>query len=409
LASDSTIVKRQGILIRRLEENYVLCKYCLRRQLSVDVDANFDGHNTSGSYNTKECHICSGLMDESESIVKRIREILDDNYHFDTFLIGAALPAYLYEKEDRIRARFKIRGRENIKSQFMRDLRKKFRECTKKQIDFLYPDIVINLQFEKETTLDINIKMRPMIILGRYVKKNRGIPQRKGGDYIGCDDINVQNETSPSINVTPPLPASTALAVRSQEVTSIQSILSREILKITKGERLKFSWIGSEDEESLVSGSGRPFFLQVLNPKTIRLNKRRLNFPRYGLFVNIERYFKKLPEQPVQFIAKTRIVIQSSRQLGEEEVLKIKSLADSIVVFPNQKNKSRSSTKRIYSVDVMKIENRVLELHLVAEGGLAIKQFVEGREYISPNLSTAANLQCECLFFDILDVWIKEY
>jgi tRNA pseudouridine synthase 10 len=407
LASDSTIVKRQGILLRRLEENYVLCKYCLCRQLSVDVDANFDGHNTSG-YNTKECHICSGLLDESESIVKRISEILDDDYHFDTFLIGAALPAYLYEKEDRIRARFKIRGRENIKSQFMRDLRKKFRECTKKQIDFLYPDIVINLQFEKETTLDINIKMRPMIILGRYVKKNRGIPQRKGGDYIGCDDINVQNETSPSINVTP-LPASTALAVRSQEVTSIQSILSREILKITKGERLKFSWIGSEDEESLVSGSGRPFFLQVLNPKTIRLNKRRLNFPRYGLFVNIERYFKKLPEQPVQFIAKTRIVIQSSRQLGKEEVLKIKSLADSIVVFPNQKNKSRSSTKRIYSVDVMKIENRVLELHLVAEGGLAIKQFVEGREYISPNVSTAANLQCECLFFDILDVWIKEY
>jgi tRNA pseudouridine synthase 10 len=374
----------------------------------VDVDANFDGHNTSQSYNTSECHICSGLMDESESIVKRITEILDDDYHFDTFLIGAALPAHLYEKEDRIRARFKIRGRENIKSQFMRDLRKKFRECTKKQIDFLYPDIVINLQFEKETTLDINIKMRPMIILGRYVKKNRGIPQRKGGDYIGCDDINVQNETSPSINVTP-LPASTALAVRSQEVTSIQSILSREILKITKGERLKFSWIGSEDEESLVSGSGRPFFLQVLNPKTIRLNKRRLNFPRYGLFVNIERYFKKLPEQPVQFIAKTRIVIQSSRQLGKEEVLKIKSLADSIVVFPNQKNKSRSSTKRIYSVDVMKIENRVLELHLVAEGGLAIKQFVEGREYISPNVSTAANLQCECLFFDILDVWIKEY
>ena len=180
-------------------------------------------------------------------------------------------------------------------------------------------------------------------------------------------------------------------------------------MKITKGERLKFSWIGSEDEESLVSGSGRPFFVQVRNPKTIRLNKRRLNFPRYGLFVNIERYFKKLPEQPVQFIAKTRIVIQSSRQLGKEDVLKIKSLADSIVVFPNQKNKSRSSTKRIYSVDVMKIENRVLELHLVAEGGLAIKQFVEGREYISPNVSTAANLQCECLFFDILDVWIKEY
>lgn len=375
--------------------------------MSVDVDADFDGHNTSQSYNTNECHICSGLMHESESIVKRIREILNDDYHFDTFLIGASLPAHLYEKEDRIRARFKIRGRENIKSQFMRDLRKKFREATKKQIDFLYPDIMINLQFEKETTLDINIKMRPLIILGRYVKKNRGIPQRRGGDYSGCE-IHMQNEFSPFVNLTP-LPASTALAVCILEDTSIQSIISREILRITKGERLKFSWIGSEDEESLVSGSGRPFFVQIRNPKTIHLNKRRLNFPRYGLFVNIERYFKKLPEQPVQFITKTRIVIQSSRQLGKEEVLKIKSLADSVVVFPNQKNKSKSSTKRIYSLDVVKINNRVFELHLVADGGLAIKQFVEGREYISPNVSTAANLPCECLLFDILDVWIKEY
>ena len=185
-----------------------------------------------------------------------------------------------------------------------------------------------------------------------------------------------------------PLPSLNSVGSNTPEDTSIQSILSREILKITKGEGLKFSWIGSEDEESLVSGSGRPFFVQVRNPKTIRLNERRLNFPRYGLFVNIERYFKKLPGQPVQFIAKTRIVIRSSRQLGKEDVLKIKSLANSIVVFPNQKNKSRSSTKRIYSVDVAKIDNRVFEAHLVAEGGLAIKQFVEGREYISPNVST---------------------
>ena len=246
-----------------------------------------------------------GLWMSQNLSSKGLAEILDDDYQFDTFLIGAALPAHLYEKEDRIRARFKIRGRENIKSQFMRDLRKKFRECTKKQIDFLYPDIVINLQFEKETTLDINIKMRPIIILGRYVKKNRGIPQRKGGDYIGCDDMNMQNGFSPSTNVIPLL-ASTALAVRTPEDISIQSILSREILKITKGERLKFSWIGSEDEESLVSGSGRPFFVQVRNPKTIRLNKRRLNFPRYGLFVNIERYFKKLPEQTSSIYCKDK-------------------------------------------------------------------------------------------------------
>ena len=63
--------------------------------------------------------------------------------------------------------------------------------------------------------------MRPIIILGRYVKKNRGIPQRKGGDYIGCDDMNMQNEFSPSTNGIPLL-ASTALAVRTPEDNIIQ-------------------------------------------------------------------------------------------------------------------------------------------------------------------------------------------
>ena len=60
-------------------------------------------------------------MQETDSIMlKRIRETLSNDYHFDTFLIGAALPAHLLEKEDRIRARLKIRGRENIKSQLTR-------------------------------------------------------------------------------------------------------------------------------------------------------------------------------------------------------------------------------------------------------------------------------------------------
>jgi tRNA pseudouridine synthase 10 len=344
-------------------------------------------------------------MHSRDSIIQRIRETLNDDYQFDTFLIGATLPANLFEKEDQIRARFKIRGRENIKSQLIRNLRKKFSEVTKKRIDILHPDLTINLQFQKNTSLEINTKMRPLIMLGRYIKKNRGIPQRSGGEHNSGNEVCIQSKPYHIVSQTP----RQASVIRTLEDASIQSIISKEILRITKGEALKFSWIGSEDENSLVLGSGRPFFVQIRNPKTIHLNQKTLRFQEYGLFVNIEEFFERLPEQPVQFIAKTRIVIQASRQIGKEGGLKIKSLANSIVVFQNQKNKSRSSAKRIYSIDIVKINNKIFELDVIADGGLAIKQFVEGREYISPNISAVANLQCKCLLFDILDIRIKEY
>lgn len=342
-------------------------------------------------------------MHKTDLVIQKIKNSLSGRYRFDTFLIGATIPASLYEKEDRIRARFKIRGRENIKSQLVTDLRKKFRKYTKKRIDFLYPDIIVNLQFEKESDPDISIQTRPLIILGRYIKKNRGIPQRASGHYSRYKAC-MQSDSSPSVN--------SSLLHRSAkcslEDTSIQSIISNEILGITRGQALKFSWIGSEDKNSLVLGSGRPFFVRIRNPKTVYLNERRLDFPRYGLFVNIERLFKKLPEQPVQFIAKTRIVIKAPRQLGKEEVLKIRSLANSVIIFRSQKNIHRASAKRIYSLDVVKQDNEVCELHLVADGGLTIKQFVEGREYISPNISEAVNLKCECLIFDVLDILINK-
>jgi tRNA pseudouridine synthase 10 len=344
-------------------------------------------------------------MHSRDSIIQRIRETLNDDYQFDTFLIGATLPANIFEIEDQIRARFKIRGRETIKSQLIRYLRKKFSEVTKKRIDILHPDLTINLQFQKNTSLEINTKMRPLIMLGRYIKKNRGIPQRSGGEHNSGNEVCIQSEPYHIVSQTP----RQASVIRTLEDASIQSIISKEILRITKGEALKFSWIGSEDENSLVLGSGRPFFVQIRNPKTIHLNQKKLRFQEYGLFVNIEEFFERLPEQPVQFIAKTRIVIQASRQIGKEGGLKIKSLANSIVVFQNQKNKSRSSAKRIYSIDIVKINNKIFELDVIADGGLAIKQFVEGREYISPNISAVANLQCKCLLFDILDIRIKEY
>jgi tRNA pseudouridine synthase 10 len=406
LASVRSDIKTRE-LRRRLQANYVLCKHCLLRQTYVNTEDYYCTQFTTSLENKSECecYICNGLMHETNSIMHRILETLRNNYHFNTFLIGATLPSNLFEREDGIRARMKIRGRENIKSQLTRNLRKKFSEITKKQIDFLHPDLMINLRLQGSTDLDIDIKTRPLVLLGRYIKKNRGMPQRSGGKHNPSDELAIHGQFFPNMNLASRITS----VLYTLENSSVQAIISREIARLTKCDGLKFSWVGSEDENSLVLGSGRPFFIQIRNPKTVDLNERRLTFPKYGLFVNIEQFFGKLPEQPIQFIAKTKIVIRASRQMGEEEFSRIKSLANSKVVFRNQKKKLKSFEKRIYSLDIVKKSRKIFDLIVVADGGLAIKQFVEGRECMNPNISAATNQQCECVLFDILDICIKGY
>jgi tRNA pseudouridine synthase 10 len=401
----TSVKKEQQLLIQQLEEHYTLCKYCLDRQVSLNGHHHHHHHQYKIA-NTLKCQICHGLMYEIDSIIDKILNTVNNKYQFDTFLIGATLPAYFYELEDQIRARFKIRGRENIKNQLVRELRRKFGEISKSTIDYLYPDIVINLRFEKENHVDIAVRMRPLIVFGRYIKKNRGISQRRIGDNRKKSEVKEYYGLSSSDNVGLTSSSSSSLCV--YDVSSIQTIIAKELARITRGENFKFSWIGSEDSESLVSGTGRPFFVQIINPKVNQLSRNNLNFSHYGLFVNIDKYYKKIPRHPIQFTTKTKILIRTRRPITEKEVRKLNSLSTSRIIFLNQKNKSKASTKKIYSIDVKKITDTTFELILVADGGLAIKQFVEGQEYMNPNISDTIEVECECLLFDILDVWIRQ-
>jgi tRNA pseudouridine synthase 10 len=110
---------------------------------------------------------------------------------------------------------------------------------------------------------------------------------------------------------------------------------------------------------------------------------------------------KKIPESPIHFITKTKILIQSSGSLTKKQLAKLNVLSNSIVKF---RMKSKIVTKKIYSVKLKKISDRHFLLTLIADGGLLIKQFVGGQEYIEPSVSEIIGTRSECIFFDILDV-----
>jgi tRNA pseudouridine synthase 10 len=353
-----------------LLKQYRLCKRCIERHISTGKSS-------------RPCYICRGLMDNLGAIANSILAAVK-GFEFDTFLIGATLSTQIYEREDAMRARLKIKGKESIKYCMTRQLGIRLARLAGKKVEYGKPDITITLTVDKENNVDIAVTSRPVAFAGVYIKKSRGLPQKQdkctscGGK--GCKSCNYSGLSG---------------------YESVEGIITKELIRITKGQTPKFTWIGSEDQSSLVLGSGRPFYVRVLNPKKRNLKKKRIE--GNGITAMLSVINDKPVIQP-RFTVKTRIHIKCENVLSKIILKKLNSLSGSKVSF---ENKSKMGTKSIHSIRVRQLDSNKFNLTIVADGGLMIKQLVGGEEYMKPNISEILGAKCKCIIFDILDVQLQ--
>src|ERR687890_2197272 len=155
--------------------------------------------------------------------------------------------------------------------QLITKLRKKFLKITKTRLDFLMPDISINISIDRNNNVEVMAKTRPLHFFGRYLKKHRGIRQKQtkcsscqGKGCLVCDYSGLSG------------------------YDSIEGIIAKKLISITEGQNPKFNWVGSEDEESIVLGKGRPFFASISNPRNSKL-ENNIKFSENGILVTLRR------------------------------------------------------------------------------------------------------------------------
>jgi tRNA pseudouridine synthase 10 len=315
----------------------------------------------------------------ANSILAAVRE-----FEFDTFLIGATLSTQIYEREDTMRARLKIKGKESVKYYLTRQLGIRLARLAGKKVEYGKPDIIITLTVDKENNVDVAVTSRPIAFAGVYIKKSRGLPQKQdrcpscGGK--GCKSCNYSGLSG---------------------YDSVEGIITKELVRSTKGQTPKFTWIGGEDQSSLVLGSGRPFYVRVLNPKKRNLKNKRIKGSGISAMV---RLINDKPIIQPRFTVKTRIHIRCENVLTKKILKKLNFLSGSKVSF---ENKSKMATKSIHSVRVRQLDSNQFNLTIVADGGLMIKQLVGGEGYMKPNISEILGAKCQCIIFDILDVQLQ--
>lgn len=400
---DQKILKTvENILLK-----FRLCDYCLGRLFSkVKISTcnqdigNFLRKKTGFKTIIKpiNCELCQGLSSEVEYFYNLILDSLKD-YEFDTFLIGCKIDEDIINKENELIAITKSEYSESIKNEVNRNIGLKIEKKIKKLVDFENPDIMIIL----DTSFNvITLQIASLFIYGKYKKYTRNIPQTKWFCKIcygkGCRKCNYLGRLYEN---------------------SVEELVSKEMLKVTKATEESFHGAGREDIDVRMLGNGRPFVLEIKNPRVRSIDldvlKEKINNSNKGLIeVNNLRFSDRNEIARIKnsrFRKVYRVVIKSNTILNNEKLKKVSSsLQDSTInqITPSRVAHRRADMireKHIYRCVVESVKDTIAIITLETESGTYIKELVtsdEGRT--KPSIAELIDSPSKVIELDVMEI-----
>lgn len=370
---------------------YPLCDACAERQggrEEFDREREGAGGGEGRGGGGGECFVCRGLTSRfpevERSVVRRVK-----GYQFRTFSVGVIIPAGIQEREDQLRSDLQIRGRETIKAQLGRGIAEAVRRGLRgKKVDRQHPDLMVLADLERG---EVSVAARSVFVYGRYTKPP-GVAQKKElceecrGRGCGLCDGGFRREVS------------------------VERVLEDRLGRALRAERAKFTWMGSEDPESIVFSPGRPFIAEVKGPRKREVPARIVARTGKGAMkVTGLRVLRGRPTAIPSFTFKTRAFIRSEG--GRLEGLPA-GLAGAMRRAPIQFRNSKGKTvnKRVYSLRVRKRRGAAggggggLVAEIKLDGGLPVKRLISGGS-VSLSLAELLKTPLSCQRFDILRVW----
>lgn len=379
------LLQKYGKIItqsKSILKQYDLCDYCLGRffiKKTSFTSVKKLGKEIRNLINTKDevqCYICKNIFSFSDFYVKIMLDA-SDKYQFSTILVGTILKQSITERDDKIRSDFSLRGVDSIKTLVTRELVKKFTKITHSTVDHLSPDITLTMNCKTDYC---DVKARHLFLYGRYTKSNRGLPQKQKS----CDDCHGRG----------------CLFCDNHGIVSFDSVegkISKFLYKKFQTDHIKFTWIGSEDKESLVLGNGRPFFTKLLSPK-----KHDVLLPKKSeqdeIVIHDIRKIDHIPKGTIPFKSKITLLIKAKNKITFKKLKELKHLGVIPIIVIDERGIRHK--KIIYNLKYKKESTRSFFVILEVDGGLPIKRFVEGIN-VDPSISKILDTKCTCMRFDI--------
>lgn len=365
---------------REILKEHPLCDYCLGRLFAGKLRVK--SHKRLGNKirtrlrqnPPKTCYLCKNLMSTLVLQAERMLEVSRE-YQFSTFLIGAVLQPSIQDRDDAIRSKFRLRGIASIKGDVTRELGKILSRKTRSVVDYHNPDIVFTMDFKRETC---EIKPKALLLQGRYTKHVRDLPQKQrpcdqcsGKGCFVCDFHGIA------------------------EFQSVEGKLAKFFFEKYGAQQVKITWIGGEDESSLVLGKGRPFFAKLINPHKRHVPPGK-KIHLGGVSILGLRTINKIPSDPVRFRTVVVMEIETEMEIEPNRLENLSRLRDRpITLFEN----SHTHKKSIYKISFKKTSKNSFTVKMESDGGMPLKRLVAGQQ-VEPSIAAMLDTNCRCTQFD---------
>ncbi|MBI4214526.1 tRNA pseudouridine(54/55) synthase Pus10 [archaeon] len=347
---------------------------------------------------TGGCNLCSNLFSTIDKALGALVE-KTKGLEFSTFLIGCRLPQSAIENEEKLFTIIGMDDVESIKREVNRTLGQAFSKFTMKGVDFKSPEVNIVYDFPRDC---VELQINPLFIYGRYQKLERGLPQTKWPCSQcfgkGCKECGGTGK---------------------QYKETIEDLLGTVVLEETGGKNTRFHGHGREDKDARMLGNGRPFVLEVEEPKKRLLQWKKLENAinkKYKGKISVSALRPSSREEVVllktiTFNKTYRCMVKCEAPLNKEELAKINGISGCII---SQRTPTRVLHRRADKVRMRKVisikcrrkgDGKKIECQITAEAGTYVKELITGDfGRTVPSFAGLLGKNCECEELDVIDI-----
>ncbi|MFC7072494.1 tRNA pseudouridine(54/55) synthase Pus10 [Halovenus rubra] len=228
----------------------------LRVALALEDDDDFDQQDGM-------CWVCEDECDRfdwwAEQAATAVR-----GYEFDTYQVGTKVPPLLEENDKLLRddSGLEPDAGERMKKEYNREVGKRFGQQTETEVDLGRPDVQILCDL---ATDEVDITVNSAFVYGRYRKLERDIPQTRWP----CNDCNGTGRVQGQ-----PCEGCDGSGYRYDE--SVEQLTAPVVCEAMEGESATFHGAGREDVDALMLQSGRPFVIEIDEPRVRAVDEETL-------------------------------------------------------------------------------------------------------------------------------------
>jgi tRNA pseudouridine synthase 10 len=407
---------RMNELVVRAEKalDQDLCDHCLGRLFAlVDTGLSNDERgrslrmavNLSRSLENQEpllphvrCSVCDEMFDMLPRFAAAVVEKLG-TIEFESFLVGTRVDPIIMEREERLWGMVSQDKAETIKAEFNREIGKAVQALIPQEVEFATPDVValVDTRF-----CHVELDISPLFVYGRYRKFSREIPQTRWP----CNRCRGKG-------------CSKCGGTGKMYQTSVQEIIGDPLQRDAVGVDHFFHGMGREDIDARMLGNGRPFVLEVREPR-----KRRVDLLALQAEIN-EVGRERVEVEGIRFSSREevrqiknaspdkeyRVWVRLESKVNKEQLNEVVQSFKRIRI--TQQTPTRVSHRRADLAREREIKDLVLEeldgqvatLRVRTEAGTYIKELVHGDSGRTvPSLAGKLGIACVVEALDVIEI-----